>query len=213
MGEENIFKNIRRNRMAIPGSFLDEDFFGIYEQNISFQNGLERVEKRISPYYCRCGRPIGRLNSYKCHHCGRILCNKCAVEFHEEFHCDRCIRVYHHNLSKKDYYTLLCIFVGLGKLDKIRSLLGLERRDLKNIVQKLIWNKYLTEKGFFIFKKYSLSQLGLEALTLYDKIYGFTPDSRIIKQRIKYLVENIGDGFGGRYHSLCKKFGKFFRQR
>ncbi|HDJ89279.1 MAG TPA: hypothetical protein ENG40_01125 [Thermoprotei archaeon] len=192
MSEENISKNIRRNKMVFPGSFLDEDFFGIYEQNISFKNGLERVERRVSPYYCRCGRPIGRSNSYKCHHCGRILCNRCAVEFHGEIHCDRCIRIYHHNLSKKDYYVLLCIFTGIDRNDRIKSFLGLDSSELKNIIGKLVWNNYLVSKGLFIFKRYSLSQLGLEALTLYDKIYGSTLDSRIVKQRIRYLVEREG---------------------
>jgi len=184
----NEANRIKRIYILEPGESEEEQAFSKRIQEITVEEGYERIERYVYPYYCRCGKPLLQEDSRRCSICRRLICINCSIEHNGRTYCIDCIKTVH-ELSKTEYLVLLALLTG--NLRKTVELMGIERREAEENIRRLEAKGYIVRRGL-IFKKYRIRQAGYEALTLYDRIYGVHPDVALLKKLLIYRILNEG---------------------
>ena len=79
---------------------------------------------------------------------------------------------------------MLCIESGISKPKDISKATGIDVDEVKETLEKFLGN-YLTDEPHSLFsKELRLTQLGIEALTVYSKVYKKDKDHSIVETRI-----------------------------
>ena len=170
-------------KIEMAGEVIKEPILSKSTREISGENIHRKVT--FSPYFCECGRPINKENAVRCSHCQRLIEKSCSFEYQNSIHCRSCLKEFHGiELSKKEYFILLCIESGISKPKDISKTTGIDVDEVKKTLEKFLGN-YLTNKPHSFFsKELRLTQLGIEALTVYSKVYKKDEDHSIVETRI-----------------------------
>jgi len=175
-------------KIRLAGQKVNEPILEKSIKEISSENKYTKLI--IGPYFCECGRRIGKENVNRCSHCGKLLCDECASkwEYLGKVHCKQCLSNYHDiSLTRQEYLILLCISNGIRSSNKIFKLTGVKPSSVRKIIHSLI-GKYLTKtRASFrenFFPKLRLTDLGNDALQIFERVYGRDEGSSKVKQRI-----------------------------
>jgi len=176
--------------IEMAGDIVDEP---ILSKNIrELKLGSKHRKINIGPFFCQCGKSITKENATRCSHCKRLICKDCSVVYLNEAHCKKCLESYHKiSLTKADYMILLCVSDGVTDIDTIFLLTGIRPNVVKNRIENLM-EKYVTKepKGFFekLFPKLRLTNLGHDALGVFDSIYSKDADCVSMKQKLSEFI-------------------------
>lgn len=170
-------------KIEMAGDIAKEPLLSKSTREISGDNVHRKVT--FGPYFCECGRPINKENAVRCSHCERLLERSCSFEYQNHIHCSVCLEKFHGiKLDKKEYFILLCVHLGILKPKNISKVTGIDLDEIEETIQKFL-GKYLAEEHHSLFfKELRLTELGLEALTIYGKVYKKEEDHNVIEARI-----------------------------
>jgi len=157
--------------------------------------GAEHKKITFEPYFCVCGRPLTKENVVRCSLCGRILERSCAFEYSNRILCGECLfgrhRIY---LSKQEYLILLCLSSEMMSLKTISRSSGISLECIKQKIESMLSTGYLTSEPLSfserMFPKIRLTDLGKDALTVFEKVYGKEGDCLALKQKIEVYRRN-----------------------
>lgn len=175
-------------KVQLAGEIVNEPVLEKSVKEISSDSRYRKIT--IAPYFCECGKRITKENAARCSHCGKLLCDDCAskFEYSGKVHCKQCLEKYHDlSLTKQEYLILLCISNELRNANRIFSITGIKPSTIRKIIHSFI-GKYLTKKKASFretfFPKLRLTDLGNDALQVFDRVYGKDEASRKVKQRL-----------------------------
>ncbi len=140
-----------------------------------FAGQTGEIQKLIRVPVCdSCGQ-IGKYE-FICHHCEKKLCRDCIIIYENTAHCLDCLRRYHIDLSKKAWKVLRCIADGVTIVSTISGITKMLREEVITSMAELQRLGFIVKDGWII-KRYRITEDGLVAMNLYDRIYGPDPDS------------------------------------
>jgi phage FluMu protein Com len=192
LSETKETENLLIEKVEIAGDIINEPILSksIRELNL----GSKHRKISIGPFFCPCGKAISKENAVRCSHCKKLLCRDCGISYLNEIHCKECLKAEHDIfLTKTDYMILLCVSHGIGSAKKIFRLTGVKPEAVKKIIQELM-EKYVTKEpcSFLerLFPKLRLTNLGQDALGVFDVIYAKDADCVKMKQTLlEFLAE------------------------
>ena len=173
-----------------PGEISDEPIFGKSFREIRL--GSRHTKVRIDHSYCKkCGRPLKKDEAVRCSDCSKLICRDCCIIYTNAIHCKECLRDVHQIfLTKEDFMVLFCVSNGLASATTIFKLSGIPLETVKSKISSMI-ESYLTQKpASFLerfFPKLRLTNLGNDALQVFDLVYQKEADLQIFKQRVQEL--------------------------
>jgi len=189
MMEENDDETFILEDIEKPGEISDEPIFGKSFREIRL--GSRHTKVKIGHSYCRCGKPLTKENAVRCSHCKKLHCKDCTITYLNEIHCQECLREHHQiYLTKEDHMILCCISNDIQGSTSIFKLTGIEPQVVKARINGMV-NKYLTTEptGLIerIFPKLRLTNLGNDALTIFDSVNEKHVDVQVLKKKIQEL--------------------------
>lgn len=173
-------------KIEVAGDVVNES---ILSKNIrELKLGLKHRKISVGPYFCECGKSITKENAVRCSHCKKLLCRECGISYLNEIHCRGCLKKYHDIfLTKTDYIILLLVSNGVASAKKIFRLTGVKHQVVEGRIQELM-EKYVTvEPSCFLerlFPKLRLTNLGQDALGVFEAIYAKDADCVRVKQNL-----------------------------
>jgi len=174
-----------------PGEISDEPIFGKSLREIRLGSNRHTKVKTGHSYCKKCGRPLTNEKAVRCSDCLKLVCRDCSIVYTNAIHCQECLRDVHQIfLTKENFMISHCISNEFSGSMSIFKLTGIEPQKVKERISSLM-NTYLTNKptNFIerIFPKLRLTNLGNDALQVFDSIYGKDADVQILKQKIAEL--------------------------
>ena len=144
----------------------------------------------LEPYFCSCGRSLSKENVVRCSRCGKIMEKNCAFEYSNQILCNECLsKHYHIHLTKREYLILLCISSGIESPKAVSRISGISLGYVKQEIKSMLFAHYLTNEPLSfsekIFPKIRLTDLGKDALSVFNKVYGKEGDFLALKQSIE----------------------------
>lgn len=193
MNESNEVENLTIEKIEIAGDIVNEPILSKSIRELKL--GSKHRKVLIGPFFCaQCGRPITKENAVRCSHCEKLLCRECGILYLNDIHCKGCLKTDHDIfLTKMDYMILLCISNDVASAKKIFRLTGVKPEVVEKRIRDLM-EKYVTrEPSSFrerLFPKLRLTNLGQDALGVFDAIYAKDADCVSMKQKLlKFLAE------------------------
>jgi hypothetical protein len=198
--QTNEPENLLIEKVEIAGDIINEPILSKSIRELKLSSQHRKIV--IGPFFCaQCGRAITKENVVRCSNCGRLLCCDCGVLYVNEVHCKECLESDHDiSLTKKDFMILLCISKDVTNAKKIFRLTGVKPEAFKKRIQDLM-EKYVTrEPSNFLeklFPKLRLTNLGQDALGVFDEIYAREVDCMNMKQKLlEFLAERVQHTYG-----------------
>jgi hypothetical protein len=176
--------------IEMVGEIIDEP---ILSKNIrELKLGSKHRKINVGPFFCQCGKAITKENATRCSHCKRLICKDCGILYLKEIHCKKCLESEHEiALTKTDYMILTCISNGVASAKAIFQLTGIKPDVVKKRIDDLT-EKYVTKEplGFLekFFPKLRLTNLGHDALGVFDAIYAKDSDCVTMKQKLSEFI-------------------------
>jgi phage FluMu protein Com len=185
-------ENLLIEKIEIAGDIIDEP---VLSKSIrELKHGSKHRKISVGPFFCECGKTITKENAVRCSHCRKLLCRECGILYLDEIHCKKCLKTNHNIfLTKTDYMILLCVSNGVEIAKRIFRLTGVKPEVVEKRIQDLM-EKYVTrEPSSFLerlFPKLRLTDLGQDALGVFDAIYAKDADCINMKEKLlKFLAE------------------------
>lgn len=193
MDESNETESLSIERTEIAGERTDEAIISKTVRQLDLPSKHRKIE--YGPFFCKnCGNRISKENITRCCHCNALLCENCRILYLKRVHCLECMKEEHGiSLDKPDYKILLCISNEITSPKKIFRLTGIKTDEVKKKID-VFMDRYLTRKPTRlierIFPKLRLTDLGNDALAVFDEVYGEDADCVRMKQKLlKFLAE------------------------
>lgn len=192
MVEENEIENLTIEKIEVAGDIIDEPILSKSIRELELGSKHRKIS--VGPFFCECGKAITKENALRCSHCEKLLCRECGIPYLNEIHCKDCLKADHNiSLTKTDYMILLCVSKDVPNAKKIFRLTGVKPEAVEKRIQDLM-EKYITkEPSSFLerlFPKLRLTNLGQDALGVFDAIYAKDADCIGMKQKLlKFLAE------------------------
>lgn len=186
MDESNESESLSIERTEIAGGITDEPIISRTVRQVDLPSKHRKTV--YGPFFCKCGNRISKENIARCCHCKALLCENCRILYLKRVHCLECLKEEHGiSLEKPDYKMLLCISNGIVSPKQIFRITGIKADDVKEKIDAFM-DSYLTRKPTRlierIFPKLKLTDLGRDALGVFDAIYGEDADSMSMKQKL-----------------------------
>jgi hypothetical protein len=181
--------------IEMAGDIVDEPILSKSIRELKL--GSKHRKINVGPFFCQCGKVITKENATRCSHCKRLICKDCSVLYLNETHCKKCLESDHEiSLTKADYMILLCVSNGVTDADTIFLLTGIKPNAVKDRINELM-EKYVTmeSKGLLekIFSKLRVTNLGRDALGVFDAIYSKDADCVSMQQKLQdFLAQEVG---------------------
>lgn len=181
---------LRIETIERAGEIIDEP---ILSKNIrEFKLGSQHKKIHVGPFFCTCGKSITKENATRCSHCQRLICKECGILYLNEIHCTNCLKTEHQIfLTKADYKLLFCVSNGVASGKTIFELTGIKPDVIEKRINDLM-EKYVTKEptGFLerFFPKLRITNLGRDALGVFDAIYSKDADCVSMKQKIEEFI-------------------------
>jgi len=188
--EENEQESITIENIERPGEIIKEPVFKKTIRELKL--GKKHTKEEIVQYFCMCGKSVSKENATRCSHCERLICKDCGILYINEVHCRKCLEVNHQiSLTKADYMILLCVSHGIASAKTIFQLTGIK----SDVVEKRVCDlmeKYVTKEptGFLekFFPKLRVTNLGRDALGVFDALYSKDADCISMKQKLSEFI-------------------------
>jgi hypothetical protein len=176
--------------IEMAGDIVDEPILSKSIRELKL--GSKHRKINVGPFFCQCGKVITKENATRCSHCKRLICKDCCVLYLNETHCKKCLESDHEiSLTKPDYMILDCISNGVTDAGTIFLLTGIKPDVVKNRINDWM-EKYVTmqPKGLLerIFPKLRVTNLGRDALGVFDAIYSKDADCVTMKQKLQEFL-------------------------
>ena len=189
--EEDETENLTIETIEIAGEIVNEPILSKSIRELKLGSKHRKIE--VGPFFCECGKSITKENATRCSHCERLICKDCGVLYLNEIHCKKCLEVDHQIfLTKTDYMILLCVSNGVASIKTIFRLTGIKPDVVEKRIDDLM-EKYVTKEptGFLekFFPKLRVTNLGRDALGVFDAIYGKDADCISMKQKLLEFIE------------------------
>jgi len=189
--EEDETEDLTIENVEIAGEIVNEPILGKSIRELKLGSKKHR-KISVGPFFCECGKSITKENATRCSHCQRLICKDCGVLYLNEIHCRKCLEAAHEIfLTKTDFMILLCVSNGVASGKTIFQLIGIT----PDVVEKRIGDlmeKYVTKEptGFLekFFPKLRITNLGHDALGIFDAIYGKDADCVTAKQKLSEFI-------------------------
>lgn len=141
------------------------------------------------PFCTVCHRSLEGVH-YVCHHCNRVLCADCVVIVNNRAHCEDCVREFHVDMSRRDYFVLISLANGLKDYETIAKTVSATKEDVKDSVTCLLSSNLVSidNKCLGLLYDYQLTDQGLIAIQLYRRIYGKEEDAVLFGQNLRTIV-------------------------
>lgn len=197
--EENETETLTIENIELAGEIADEPILSKSIRELKL--GSKHRKINIGPFFCECGKSITKENATRCSHCERLICKDCSILYLNEIHCKKCLEVDHQIfLTKTDYIILVCVSSGVTGAKTIFRLSGIKPDVLKKRIEDLM-EKYVTKEptGFLekFFPKLRVTNLGRDALGIFDAIYGKDADCVTAKQELlEFITEKTKRTYG-----------------
>ena len=188
--EEDETENLTIETIEIAGEIVDEP---ILSKNIrELKLGSKHRKINVGPFFCECGKSITKENATRCSHCERLICMECGILYLNEIHCKECLKANHQIfLTKTDYMILLSVSNGVASIKTIFRLTGIKPDVVEERIDDLM-EKYVTkEPTVFLekfFPKLRVTNLGRDALGVFDAIYAKDADCVAAKQKLLEFI-------------------------
>jgi len=127
---------------------------------------------------------------YSCSHCSRMLCQECAIIHNNRAHCEDCIREFHVDLSRRDYFVLIAFANGLKDFGKISEAISAAKEDVGDSATVLLSSNLVTieKRCLGLLHGYKLTDLGLLAVQVYRRIYGKDEDTALVGRNLRNML-------------------------
>ncbi len=191
---ENKTEELTIETIEMAGEIADEPILSknIRELNLGSKSKHRKII--VGPFFCECGMSIDRKNAKRCSHCKRLVCENCCVLYLNEVHCKKCLETEHNIfLTKTDYIILFYIANGVTNAKTIFRLTGVK----PDIVEKRIHDfleKYVTKVSTSLmeklFPKLRVTDLGRDALGVFDSIFSKDADCVVAKEKLQKFIED-----------------------
>jgi len=167
--------------IKFPSPFLETSEKMLTEQ------GLQTVTS--VPICSVCHKAIEEAYWF-CHHCQRLLCENCKLIVNNRAHCEDCVRDFHVDISRRDYYVLVSLANGLKRLDKISKIISTTKEDVKSSVSSLLSSNLVSieNRCLGLLYDYKLTDEGQIALQIYRHIYGKEEDAAMFGHNLRGLL-------------------------
>jgi len=187
MSEKSENEKFRIEKIEVAGEVTKDSTLSKSVRELSSETTHTKIT--LQPYFCVCGKRISKENALRCSHCEKLLCQDCGIPYINEIHCKTCLKKRHKiSLTKSEYMLLLCISKEIKSSKKIFQLAGMKTDVVKGTINNFL-NKYLTEEPSSLleklFPKLRLTDLGNDALQVFEKIYGNDSDCLALKKHIE----------------------------
>jgi hypothetical protein len=183
-GRKPFLKSIK-----FPSPFLET------KEKMLTEDGLQTFTS--IPICSVCHRALEE-NYYFCHHCQRILCEDCKLMLNNRTHCEDCVREYHVDISRRDYFVMVSLANGLKEFDKVSKIISATKEEVRASVTTLLSSNLVSvdNKCLGLLYDYQLTDQGQIALQVYRRIYGKEEDAVLIGNRLRDAVFLGSDGSG-----------------
>lgn len=127
------------------------------------------IAKVVRVSFCdHCGRKATEFNI--CTKCGNKLCSRCFLVFRNKIYCLDCLKEIL-PLEKQEYQVLAAISNGIKSSKEISEILKIKKKDVIECKEVLSDYGLIERKGLLRFSDISVTNLGLEVLETYRKVY------------------------------------------
>ena len=127
------------------------------------------IAKIIRVSFCDdCGRKTNEFDI--CTKCGKKLCKYCFLIFRNRIYCLDCLKEIL-PLEKQEYQVLAAISDGIKTSREISDTLKIKRKDVIECKKVLLDKGLIERKGLLRFSDILVTNLGLEVLETYRKVY------------------------------------------
>jgi len=132
-----------------------------------------------------CGRSSDKFSS--CSQCKKKLCPDCSIIYLSRVFCIECLQELI-PLTKQEYKILMVIFYGIRDNNSISSITKIDQDEVSLYKRNLKEKGFITIKGFLLFTETQLLEKGIEALYVYDKVYGKDDDVAVLESELRRFV-------------------------
>lgn len=178
--------NIRMEDLNVAGPITLEPIIGRIRRE--YELGDRIVQRKVDEVlFCRCGRRLDRTRVLRCQRCSQLVCEDCAILYRRKIHCLWCFKQTH-DWTKTDYKIFLCIASGITDTNDIFRITGVLPEIIRQRARRFS-DIYVTRKAScfreFFFSVPRITDVGADALAVYEKLFGADYDSVFIKRKIK----------------------------
>lgn len=189
-------ETLRIETIEKAGEIVDEPILSKSIRELKL--GSEHRKVHVGPFFCTCGKSITKENATRCSHCQRLICKDCTILYLNEIHCTKCLETEHQiSLTKTDYMILLCVSNGVASPKTIFQLTGIKPNFVEQRIDDLM-EEYVTQEptGFLerFFPKLRVTNLGRDALGVFDEVYGKDADCISMKQKLSKFIADKTKG-------------------
>jgi len=132
-----------------------------------------------------CGRISEKFSS--CTQCRKKLCPDCSIVYLTKIFCIECLQELL-PLTKQEYKILIAIFHGINDNGSISKVTKIDREEVNLHKRSLKEKGFITVKGFLFFTQTQISEKGIEALYVYDRIYGKDEDVIFLESELRRSI-------------------------
>jgi hypothetical protein len=132
-----------------------------------------------------CGRSSDQFSS--CSQCKKKLCSDCSIIYLNRVFCIECLQELV-PLTKQEYKILMAIFYGIRDNNSISNITKIDQGEVSLYKRNLKEKGFITIKGFLLFTETQLLEKGIEALYVYDKVYGKDDDVAVLESELRRFV-------------------------
>ena len=186
MSEESEEEKFRIEKVEVAGDVTKDSVLSKSVRELTAET--KHTKLTVQPYFCQCGKRISKDNALRCSHCEKLVCQDCGILYLNEIHCKPCLAEQHQiSLTKSEYILLLCVSSEITSSKKILQITGMKVDIVKEKINSFM-DKYLTEEPASIieklFRRLRLTDLGNDALQVFERLYGNDLDCLSLKKRI-----------------------------
>ncbi len=132
-----------------------------------------------------CGRSSDQFSS--CTQCKKKLCPDCSIIYLNRVFCIDCLQELI-PLTKQEYKILRAISYGVHDTNSISSVTRINQEEVCLYKRSLKERGFITIRGFLLFTETQLSEKGVEALSVYDKVYGKEEDVAVFDSELRRFL-------------------------
>jgi hypothetical protein len=132
-----------------------------------------------------CGRISDQFSS--CSQCKKKLCPDCSIIYLSRVFCVECLQELI-PLTKQEYKILMAIFYGIRDNNSISNITKIDQDEVSLYKRNLKEKGFITIKGFLFFTETQLLEKGIEALSVYDKVYGKDDDVSVLESELRRFI-------------------------
>jgi len=142
---------------------------GEFEGKVYLSTPAGGVIKEVRVPVCDwCG---GENDNFSvCVGCGRKLCKSCSVVYRARIYCPECLSSIL-PLSKREFKVLIALAEEIRDCNTIAELARMSKDDVKSCIEGLAEKGLIDIRGFLVFKRVTVLDRGLEAISVYRQIY------------------------------------------